>query len=411
MPEMAAISGADEKKREGSHTGIDLEVYSQGRVTVIIPSYNYANFILQSIHSVLKQNFSDVEIIVVDDGSTDNTSEVLKPYRNRIKYIYQENAGLSAARNNGISNSTGEFILFLDADDVLGPDAIASQVAYLERNPAAFVAVCVNKLFREKDSNGQPKPLGSWALYRKNLGVHLCYFNIAPPHAFLFRRQAIIKTGWFDHQLTACEDYDFWLRAAVQGFVPHYNPAGLVYYRRHPKSMSANLLNQHLHDAILHRRLSTLIDQYHSFPEGQRFEGLLAFSAGAILTAARLHGHKLQETHQLVELASKRIEEAKEIACLQKKGWNILTKLFYFRIVSFLAMPCFRNSHTATIMRETLSEILAAIEAPASTAGLLADALTTTITGSRLSYEERREIKLLPWRYLENCLWLFLKKF
>jgi len=389
----------------------DLNDYVHSRVSVVIPTYNYSQFILIAVKSVLAQDFPDLEIIVVDDGSTDNTSDIIKPYTHRIKYIYQDNAGLSAARNTGISNSTGEFILFLDADDVLGPDAIASQVAYLERNPAAFVAVCVNKLFREKDSNGQPKPFGSWPLYRKNLGVHLCYFNIAPPHAFLFRRQAIIETGWFDHELTACEDYDFWLKAAVQGFVPNYNPVGLVYYRRHPKSMSANLMNQHLHDAILHRRLSTLLDQYPYFPEGQRFEGLLAFSAGAILTAARLHGHKVQEAHQLVELARKRIEEAKEIACLQKKGWNILTKLFYFRIVSFLAMPCFRNSHTATIMRETLSEILAAIEAPVSTTGLLADALTSTIAGSRESYQERREIKVLPWRYLENCLWLFLKKF
>ena len=243
-----------------------LNDYIRSRVSVIIPTYNYSRFILDAIKSALVQDVHDLEIIVVDDGSTDNTSDIIKPYTDSVQYIHQENAGLSAARNTGVSASTGEFILFLDADDMLGPDAVASQVAYLEQNLAAFVAVCENKLFSEKDNNGQPKPFGSWALCRENLGVHLCYFNIAPPHAFLFRRQTISETGWFDHQLTACEDYDFWLRAAVKGFIPHYNPSGLVYYRRHPASMSADLVNQHLHDAILHKRLSTLLDQYPEFP-------------------------------------------------------------------------------------------------------------------------------------------------
>ena len=164
-------------------------------VSVIIPSYNYAEYLSTTLNSVLAQRLEDIEVVLVDDGSTDATADVLKSYRDRIDYIYQEKAGLSAARNTGINNSTGEFILFLDADDILGPGSIASQVKYLQRNPSAFVAVCENKLFREKDNNGQPKPFGSWPLYRKNLTVHLCYFNIAPPHAFLFRRQAIVETG------------------------------------------------------------------------------------------------------------------------------------------------------------------------------------------------------------------------
>jgi glycosyltransferase involved in cell wall biosynthesis len=381
-----------------------LNDYVRSRVSVVIPTYNYSHFILDAVKSVLAQDLRDLEIIVVDDGSKDNTSDLIKPYTDRVKYIHQENAGLSAARNTGISNSTGEFILFLDSDDMLGSGTLASQVKYLERNPSASVAVCENKLFREKNKNGQPKPFGSWALYRKNLPVHLCYFNIAPPHAFLFRRQAIIKTGWFDHKVDTCADYDFWLRAAVRGFVPHYNPSGSVYYRRHPASMSADLVNQHRHDAILHKRLSTLLDQYLEFPEGHRFEGLLAFATGAMLTSARLHGHSPEEAEELMGLAHKRLEETQAIASSDEKGWNILCKLFCLRMVSFLAMPCFRNSHAAQPIREIMSEILTTIGAPVSMAGLLADALKTSLSGSRGLYQERREIRTLPLRYLKNRL-------
>ena len=376
--------------------------YVRSRVSVVIPTFNFSQFILDAVKSALAQKAPDLEIIVVDDGSTDNTADVLEPYKNKIKYFYQENAGLSTARNTGINNSTGEFILFLDADDVLGPDAVASQVAYLQQNLAAFVAVCENKLFRETDSNGKPKPCGSWPLCRENLAVHLCYFNIAPPHSFLFRRQAIIETGWFDHQLTACEDYDFWLRAAVRGFIPHYNPSGLVYYRRHQASMSADLENQHLHDAILHKRLSKLFDQYPEFPESHRFEGLLAFATGAMLTSARLYGHGPEEAEELMGLACKRLEETQTIASSDEKGWNILSKLFCLRMLSFLAMPCFRNSHTAQPIREVMSEILTTIGAPVSRAGLLADALKTSLSGSGGLYQERREIRTLPLRYLKN---------
>jgi len=373
-------------------------------VSVIIPSYNYAEYLSTTLNSVFAQRLEDIQVILVDDGSTDATVDVLEPYRDRIDYIYQENAGLSAARNTGISNSKGEFILFLDADDVLGPDAIASQVAYLERNPAAFVAVCENRFFRATDPNGEPKPFGSWALYQKNLGVHLCYFNIAPPHAFLFRRQAIIKTGWFDRQLTACEDYDFWLRAAVQGFVPNYNPAGLVYYRRHPKSMSANLMNQHVHDAILHRRLSTLLDQYPEFPNGRRVEGLLAFSAGAILTSSRILSHRLAGASELMKLALKHIEEVKKLVRSEKNGWNLLTKLFYFRICQYLTYPCFNDFNEVRIIHENLRQILLTLNAPISKIGLLTDGVKSRVRGPSELLLERKELAGLVWQYTRKSL-------
>jgi len=178
-----------------------LNTFVQGRVSVIIPTYNYRQFVLDAIESALSQSVSDLEIIVVDDGSTDDTSNVIGPYKNRIKYIYQKNAGLSEARNTGIANSTGEFMQFLDADDILGKDSIHYQLKCFKHNPDVHMAICRNKLFEKTGPDGKPVTFGSWNLFRGNLDLHLYYLNIAPPHAFLFRREAILETGWFDPQL------------------------------------------------------------------------------------------------------------------------------------------------------------------------------------------------------------------
>jgi len=106
-----------------------------GRISVIIPTYNYAQFLPQCLDSIIRQNMPDIEIIVVDDGSTDNTPEVLTPYRDRIKYIPKEHEGVNSARNTGIKNCTGEFIHFLDADDLVGDNYFISQLKFLKNNP------------------------------------------------------------------------------------------------------------------------------------------------------------------------------------------------------------------------------------------------------------------------------------
>lgn len=385
-----------------------LDGYVSGRVSVIIPTYNYGQFVLHAIKSALRQNVHDLEIIVVDDGSTDGTSDIINPYKKRIKYIYQENTGLSSARNTGIVNSTGEFIQFLDADDILGPDSITSQLKYLERKPDVYISVCKNRLFKETPPDGYPRSCGTWRLFRENLEVHLCYFNVAPLHAFLSRREAIVQTGRFDSRLKACEDYDYWLRAAINGFVPHYNPLGLVYYRRHPRSMSANLVNQYLHDALLHKRLSKLLDDYPEYPKGHRLEGLLAFSAGAVLTAVRLYYYKLEETHALMELALKRIEEAMEIAGAETDDWNILMKLFFFRITASLAPPYIMSSHTAKVIHDNLLKILSKLNVPISKDRLIADALLSALGGSRQLLWERWQLGKLPLKYLRNRFLPFL---
>src|SRR5690348_13326256 len=116
------------------------ELHAQPIVSVIITCYNHGKFLGDAIRSVLKQTYRNLEILVVDDGSTDNTAEVVLSFAD-VNYVYQANAGLSAARNKGIDKSRGSFLVFLDADDWLYPDAIRTNLLYLQQNSrCAFVS-------------------------------------------------------------------------------------------------------------------------------------------------------------------------------------------------------------------------------------------------------------------------------
>ena len=222
-------------------------------VTVIIPTFNYGHLVPFTIESVLAQDNLprgvEVEIIVIDDGSTDNTEEVLEPYRNRIHYVFKENAGLSAARNTGLDYATGDYVQFLDSDDLLHQNTIASQFEFLAANPQSNWVVCNKYDFATLRSFKYPISLRR--PYLSNLDLHFCHSNIAPPHAFFVRRGLVERVGDFDDQLKACEDHDYWLRSMVLFGPPGYNSTTCVHYRKHRISMSQNSLNQISHDAEL----------------------------------------------------------------------------------------------------------------------------------------------------------------
>ncbi len=131
------------------------------KVSVIIPTYNYAKFIPEAIRSVLDQTFCDFELIIVDDGSTDETREVIKPYLDdaRVKYVYQENKGLSSARNLGITTSRGEYIAFLDADDLWMPEKLQKQVPLLESNHKVAL---IYSMAEQINHEGKAMPHLSW---------------------------------------------------------------------------------------------------------------------------------------------------------------------------------------------------------------------------------------------------------
>jgi glycosyltransferase involved in cell wall biosynthesis len=220
-------------------------------VSVIIPCYNQAHYVPEAIKSVLAQSYQNIEIVVVDDGSTDNTREIAE--RMEVKYIYQKNGGLSAARNTGIDKSTGEFLVFLDSDDWLLADAIAINVMYLNKRPeAVFVAGSHQKIGAN----------GVIAETRKELTLtpyqQLLHQNYIGMIAAVMFRRSILQQYRYDTTLHSCEDYDLYLKITRDHEVINHLQE-IAAYRIHGNSMSGNI-HRMIHDVskVLKRQKSNL---------------------------------------------------------------------------------------------------------------------------------------------------------
>lgn len=178
-------------------------------VSVIIPTFNRGWILKESIESVLAQTYTDFELIVVDDGSTDNTHEVLQTFLGCITVIRQENAGVSAARNRGIRAASGRLVSFLDSDDLWLPRKLECQVAFFESTPEAMICQTEETWIR-KGKRVNPKKRHhkeSGIIFERSL--LLC---LVSPSAVMIRRTLFDAVGLFDESLPACEDYDLWLR-------------------------------------------------------------------------------------------------------------------------------------------------------------------------------------------------------
>jgi glycosyltransferase involved in cell wall biosynthesis len=207
-------------------------------VSIIIPLYNQEKFVGEAIQSALSQTFRDFEVIVVDDGSTDNGSEVVSRFGGRIRNIYQENQGLAGARNTAIRAAQGELIGLLDADDQWLPDYLETMVALADRNPQAAVLFCAAQSMDET-GNDLPEIFGKPPASSPDIFQTLLRANFLIPSTILMRRSISLEAGSFDSSLRSCEDWDLWLRIA-----PDHNfvgtPACLVRYRLHESSLTAN---------------------------------------------------------------------------------------------------------------------------------------------------------------------------
>jgi len=188
------------------------------KVSVIMPTYNRAETLPDALESLLAQTYLDFEVIVVDDGSTDNTRAVVEEYckkDSRIIYYYQENKERSAARNQGIRLSRGEYIAFLDSDDVYLPEKLEKQVAILDSVRDSDFVYCYYKLM---DRTGNPVESGDSPAYALsgNIYPEILRFtgvNIKTP-SVMVRKKLFEKIGGFDEKMKVCEDLDLWRRAA-----------------------------------------------------------------------------------------------------------------------------------------------------------------------------------------------------
>ncbi|WP_319407573.1 glycosyltransferase family A protein [uncultured Desulfosarcina sp.] len=188
-----------------------LDTPPENRVSVVLPTYNRGWILKHAVDSVLDQDYGNLELVVVDDGSTDETPQLLSAFGDRLHIIRQENQGVSAARNAGIRASTGELIALLDSDDAWLPGKVTAQVAFFTANPDALICQTEETWIRNgvRVNPGKRHRKEAGMIFERSLA--LC---LVSPSAVMMRRSLLDEVGLFDESLPACEDYDLWLRVA-----------------------------------------------------------------------------------------------------------------------------------------------------------------------------------------------------
>jgi glycosyltransferase involved in cell wall biosynthesis len=268
-------------------------------ISAVIPSYNYGRFVCDAAQSALAQTYAPIEVIVVDDGSTDDTRERLEPYSDRIRYIYQENGGLSAARNTGIREARGEWIALLDADDLWHPQKLAVQLQAARAVPGSgLIGAMPAEMF--------PQILPAEPVVKRLTVRDLLLSVPFGPSSALIRKKAFEKVGAFDESLKSVEDRDMWLRLAVH--VPCIQVASPCWlYRSHGDQMSRNAERMFdNHDRVLRKffadrpeyaPLRSLAYSYlyfdaawSFFAQGDRWRALKYLAMSAFLHPGGLHG-------------------------------------------------------------------------------------------------------------------------
>lgn len=211
------------------------------KVSIIIPCYNQAKFVSETIESALKQTYENLEIVIVNDASTDNSVEIIKSYVDKyanIAFINQSvNGGLSNSRNIAIEAATGEYILPLDSDDIIAPSYVEKAAKILDENPQIGMVYCEAEFFGAKN--------GKWELceYNKdNFIFNNCIFCSA-----LYRKSTWLQAGKYNLNMNlGYEDYDMWLSFIELGFEPYRIPEVLFYYRQHEKGSMVAETNKKL---------------------------------------------------------------------------------------------------------------------------------------------------------------------
>lgn len=210
-------------------------------VSVIIPAYNYARFLPQAIESVITQTLRDFELIIVDDGSTDDTAAVARKYLSdlRVRYICQENRGLSAARNTGIRQARGEYIALLDADDVWLPLKLEKQLLLFEKAEDVVLVYCMVDFI---DESGDMLPHISWPHKKDASYKDLMYMPwvVGSGSSVVIKKAIFNESGLFDESLTSVEDTNMWIRI-LRYRKSAYVDEILVKIRKHRQSMQSNL--------------------------------------------------------------------------------------------------------------------------------------------------------------------------
>lgn len=242
-------------------------------VSIIIPAFNYGHFLPDTLRSVLAQSYSLWECIIIDDGSTDNTAEVVSGFSStdpRFRYCHQENKGMSAARNVGIKQAAGAFIQFLDADDMLEPKKIELQVTFLQQNLDVDMVYCdvryfpsnqPQKLYAAIDGSDKSK-VEKICGGSNELLASLVVDNILVISSPLSRKRLIDSFGFFDESMRTLEDWEYWLRCSEHPlrvhFLDHDDARPLI--RFHPNSASRSRMKMLETNVEMRLKLAVSLD-------------------------------------------------------------------------------------------------------------------------------------------------------
>jgi glycosyltransferase involved in cell wall biosynthesis len=269
-------------------------------VSIIIPCYNQAQYLPDAIESCLAQTYPDIEIIVVDDGSTDTAAEVAARYP-LVQYIYQDNSGPARARNTGWKRSQGAFLQFLDSDDVLLPNKIARSLSVFDTYPDTGL-VYTNYEVRTADLR-ERYPLQP--VYDSKPEGHILpqlvhrTATFFAPHCALVPRQVVEKTGGFNENLHGTEDWFLWVSLAANGAVFRYVDEVLAWYRQTPGSISKDDLKMAVQRLKAYEALASL-----PLPPEIDLDTLLAGRHHVLAVKLWQHNQRAQ-TRQHLRLAMK----------------------------------------------------------------------------------------------------------
>jgi glycosyltransferase involved in cell wall biosynthesis len=268
-----------------------VEEMEEPLVSVIIPTYNRAEFVGEAVQSVLCQTYKKLEIIVVDDGSTDDTSKVLKEYRGRIRYIYQERGERSRARNRGFRRSSGCYVAFLDSDDLWLPEKIEKQLDVFEKKRDVGL-VYTSVQFIDYYGNPYNGAICWDALARKRRSLYedLMTDNVisGSTSAVMVRRECLKKVGLFDESMNACEDLDLWRRVA-EHYTFHKITAPLVKLRIHPNNTQGRLSIMAEGYEIILNKISQHTPAQFEYYKNQAIIKLLSKIAGLYRDGGQMH--------------------------------------------------------------------------------------------------------------------------
>lgn len=283
------------------------------KISVVIPCYNGERFITAALQSVYGQSFVDYEVIVIDDGSTDATRMVIAPYLNRLRYHHQENQGLAVARNVGLQLACGDYVTFLDADDIWEPDNLRIKYEVLIRYPGiagVFSEFSIFDVTGERHSHGTKHlfpffsrtgrdyadifeeshillpPNNSKTVYVGNIFESLFLGNFILPTSMVFNRALAREIGDFRSHMRTQQDYEYWLRFARRyrfAFIDH----ALVRYRRHPEQ-----LTHHSNIERILLAVDEIIDCYQNEFQKQGQEHIFARRKAELLSNLAIVRHR-----------------------------------------------------------------------------------------------------------------------